>query len=206
MRPFFLLVVATCTCSFVACRELSLNYSLVSIEAEGEVYPATKDQVESIRQGIGSLINRSVIPALTGYGGACGCGGYGWRRAAYLNMSDPTQTCPPAWELIATPRRSCARPSNATGRTCYAVTFPTQDFQYSQICGKFIGYQVGHPEATRVLGIILCAVVFCTCCHALQKIKVNLTQWHVGYVSCVTPFSIIKRWNYSYLLGRHFKS
>ena len=25
-------------------------------------------------------------------------------------------------------------------------------------------------------------------------------------VSCMTPFSIIKYWNYSYLLGRHFKS
>ena len=32
MRPFFLLIVATCTCSFVTCRELSLNYSLVSLK------------------------------------------------------------------------------------------------------------------------------------------------------------------------------
>ena len=42
------------------------------------------------------------------------------------------------------------------------------------------------------------------CVHALKKIKVNLT--YVSYVSCMTPFNIIKHWNYSYLLGRHFKS
>ena len=47
--------------------------------------PAIEDQVESIRQEIDSLINVSVIPALTGYG-ACGCGDSGWRRAAYLNV------------------------------------------------------------------------------------------------------------------------
>ena len=125
MQPFFLLVVATCTCNFVGCQELSLNYSLVSIEAEGEVCPATKAQVESIRQGIDSLINRSVIPALRGHGSG-GCGGLGWRRTAYLNMSDPTQTCPPAGELITTPRKSYARPSNAGIRSCYSAMFPTQ--------------------------------------------------------------------------------
>ena len=62
-------------------------------------------------------------------------------------MSDPTQTCPPAWELITTPRRSCARPSNAAGKTCYSAMFPTQGFQYSQVCGRIIGYQVGAPQA-----------------------------------------------------------
>ena len=87
-----------------------------------------------------------MLPALGGHG-ACGCGGLGWRRTAYLNMSDPTQTCPPAWELITTPRRSCARPSSAGRRTCYSATFPTQGIQYSQVCGRLIGYQFGEPQA-----------------------------------------------------------
>ena len=113
------------------------------------VCPDTQDLVETIQQDIRSLINSSVLPALgTGPGhGACGCGGLGWRRAAYLNMSDPTQTCPPAWELIATPRRSCARPSNAGTYSCYSAMFPTQGIQYSQVCGRIIGYQVGQPQA-----------------------------------------------------------
>ena len=94
---------------------------------------------------IESLINSSVLPALKEPGG-CDCGGPGWRRAAYLNMSDPTQTCPPAWELITTPRRSCARPNR---NTCYSAMFPTQGIQYSEVCGRIIGYQVGAPQAFR---------------------------------------------------------
>ena len=29
----------------------------------------------------------------------CSCGGAGWTRVAYLNMSDPQQTCPSNWTL-----------------------------------------------------------------------------------------------------------
>ena len=52
-----------------------------------------------------------------------------------------------AWELITTPRRSCARPSNATSHSCYSAMFPTQGIQYSQVCGRVIGYQFGQPTA-----------------------------------------------------------
>ena len=27
------------------------------------------------------------------------CGGYSWRQIAYLNMTDPDQTCPEQWRL-----------------------------------------------------------------------------------------------------------
>ena len=106
-------------------------------------------------QDIHFLINSSVLVIQNqtqtgndgpGYG-ACGCGGPEWRRATYLNMSDLTQICLPAWELITTPRRSCARPSNATSRSCHSAMFPIQGIQYSQVCGGIIGYQVGHPQA-----------------------------------------------------------
>ena len=146
MKTIFLLVVASC----VACQQLPLNYSSKLVaEAGAGMCPDTQDLREAIEQDIRSLISSSVLSMLgiePGYG-FCGCGGLGWRRAAYLNMSDPTQTCPPAWELITTPRRSCARPSNAGRQTCYSAMFPTQGIQYSQVCGRIIGYQYGQPEA-----------------------------------------------------------
>ena len=144
MRAIFLLVVASC----VACQQLPLNYSGRSVAGAGAgMCPDSQDLREAIEQDIRSLINSSVLSALrTGPGhGACGCGGPGWRRAAYLDMSDSTQTCPPPWELISTPRRSCARPSDAGVRTCYSAMFPTQGIHYSQVCGRIIGYQVGQP-------------------------------------------------------------
>ena len=140
MREIFLLVVASC----VVCQQLPLNYSGRSVAGAGAgMCPDTQDHVERIRQGIDSLIESVVLPLIRPYG----CGGPGWRRAAYLNMSDPTQTCPPAWELITTPRRSCTRPSSAGRRTCYSAMFPTQSIRYSQVCGRIIGYQDREPQA-----------------------------------------------------------
>ena len=101
------------------------SYKLKSIEKSGtDVCPATDNQRESIQQDLDLFINNTIIlPALT-ENGTCGCGGPGWRRVAYLNMSDPTQTCPPAWELITTLRRSCGRPFNAGYWTCYSCYVP----------------------------------------------------------------------------------
>ena len=112
VKAIFLLVVASC----VACQQLPLNYNSRSVAGAGAgICPDTQDHVEQIRQGIDSLFESVVLPTLNR---PCICGGPGWRRAAYLNMSDPTQTCPPAWELITTPRRSCARPSSAGYNSC----------------------------------------------------------------------------------------
>ena len=149
MKWFLFLAVV----SSVACQELYSRYNISSIEWSGaEFCPCTEMKREKIKQDVKMFLNNTVLPEfLAGYG-ACGCGGPGWRRAAYLNMSDPTQTCPPAWELITTPRRSCARPSNAGSFSCYSAMFPTQGIQYSQVCGRIIGYQVGNPTAFALSG------------------------------------------------------
>ena len=132
----------------VSCQELYYRrYNTSPIELSGAGFcPSTEKLREKIKQDVDMFLDSSILPAFRGYG-ACGCGGSGWRRAAYLNMSDPIQTCPPAWELITTPRRSCARPSDAGNFSCYSTMFPTQSIQYSQVCGRIIGYQIGHPGA-----------------------------------------------------------
>ena len=124
----------------VACQE---QYNLSSIQWNGAgsgVCPSTEKLRENIKDDVNLFLNNLLERQ-------CGCGGPGWKRAAYLNVSNPRQTCPPAWELIKTPRRSCARPSNASFYSCYSAMFPVQGIQYSQVCGRIIGYQVGQPEA-----------------------------------------------------------
>ena len=130
------------------CQELYSSYNTSSIELSGAGFcPSTEKLREEIKQDVDVFLNNSVLPKIFATLRSCGCGGPGWRRAAYLNMSDPTQTCPPAWELITIPRRSCSRPSNAGDRSCFSAMFPTQGIQYSQVCGRIIGYQVGQPQA-----------------------------------------------------------
>ena len=121
MRWFFFLVAIHSV--GLAISQDQYNFTSIDSDShEARFCPSTHGQKlrERIRLDVVSFINSEF-----GYG-ACGCGGRGWRRAAYLNMSDPTQTCPPAWELITTPRRSCARLSNASSRSCYSAMFPTQ--------------------------------------------------------------------------------
>ena len=101
------------------------------------------------------LFQESVLPLLqtqlpteppTEY--SCG-GSTGWRRVAYLNMADPSQQCPSAWQEINTPHRVCRKTSITAGEhsSCDGVTYSTGSEQYDQVCGRIIGYQIGTPYA-----------------------------------------------------------
>ena len=70
------------------------------------------------------------------------CGGTGWRRVVYLNMTDPSTTCPSGWQLTGYSKRTCGRASD--GRlTCDSVTFPVSGEEYSRVCGRIRAYQWG---------------------------------------------------------------
>ena len=78
----------------------------------------------------------------------CGCNSTGgWARIAYLNTTDTSQQCPSAWRLITAPRRLCGRSTNAA--SCNSAIFPSNGIQYSNICGRVIGYQDQSPDSFR---------------------------------------------------------
>ena len=92
-----------------------------------------------------NLLQKSVVPQTFSCGGSTG-----WRRVAYLDMSDPSQHCPPVWKEITTPRRVCGRKSG-TG-SCEGVNYTTGSEQYDQVCGRVIGYQIGNTDSFRGSG------------------------------------------------------
>ena len=47
----------------------------------------------------------------------------GWRRVVYLNMTDPTSSCPSGWQLIGYSKRTCERASSQAN-VCDSATFP----------------------------------------------------------------------------------
>ena len=74
------------------------------------------------------------------------CGGTsGWRRVAFLNMTDPTHQCPSGWQLTGYSKRTCGRASTAS-YTCDSATFPTGE-HYSRVCGRVVAYQFGAVSA-----------------------------------------------------------
>ena len=74
------------------------------------------------------------------------CGGHGWRRVAYLNMTNPHTTCPSGWQLTGYSKRTCGRVSTGLN-TCDSATFPVSGGQYNIICGRITAYQYGGPDA-----------------------------------------------------------
>ena len=83
----------------------------------------------------------------------CNSGG-GWMKVAYLNMTDSSEKCPDKFRLYSKNGvRACGRPVSSGG-SCVGITFPSGNIEYSQICGKVIGYQVGSTNApTDILTI-----------------------------------------------------
>ena len=72
------------------------------------------------------------------------CGGTGgWRRAIYLDMTDPNTDCPSGWSTITSDsKRTCGRSSTGQ-RTSDSVFFPVSGGPYSQVCGRIRAYQSG---------------------------------------------------------------
>ncbi len=66
------------------------------------------------------------------YNRPCSCGGPGWTRVAYLDMSDTNQQCPSNWTLTTSPVRGCGRTS--TGYTCDSVTYPPVNCVWENHC------------------------------------------------------------------------
>ena len=71
----------------------------------------------------------------------------GWTRVANLDMTDSSQQCPDGFRLVirtTAPLRTCGRPGPAG---CVSTTFPVHGIEYSQVCGRIIGYHNNTPEA-----------------------------------------------------------
>ena len=114
--------------------------------SQSETCPS-EEQREIVRNEVDNatkrLLRESVVPVLqlTNF---CG-GSAGWRRVAYLNMSDPSQQCPSVWQEITTPHRVCGRRSARA--SCEGLTYTTGSEQYDQVCGRIISYQLGSTDA-----------------------------------------------------------
>ena len=76
------------------------------------------------------------------------CGGPGWRRVGYLNMTDPSQSCPSelALKTYSPGLRSCGRATN-NAAVCWSTFYNTGGSPYGKVCGRIRGYQFGVAAA-----------------------------------------------------------
>ena len=74
------------------------------------------------------------------------CGGPGWRRVVFLNMTNPSHVCPAGLNLTTYSRRTCGR-AHSGYRSCSSTTFSVGGSQYSRVCGRALGYRFGENYA-----------------------------------------------------------
>ena len=132
---------------------LQIVCTIAQVETQKTTLPPTVIQgdgsrscpVEQVRAAVRQSIHRNIRNILVDQDqeDSSNCGPGQWYRVAYLNMRDPTQTCPSPWrQYNASGVRACGR----TGTNCYSVYYPSNGRQYSRVCGRVIGYQIGSTD------------------------------------------------------------
>ena len=107
-----------------------------------------RNQVEHEFSSLKEDLNQLKQQLMSDQGGACATGQYtcggteGWRRVVYLDMTDPSTTCPSGWSLTDYSKRTCGRLSTS-GQSCDSATFPVSGGEYSKVCGRIKAYQYG---------------------------------------------------------------
>ena len=82
------------------------------------------------------------------------CGGTGeWRRVVYLDMTDPSTTCPSGWEETGLSKRTCGKATHTGSLVCDPATFPVDGGEYSRVWGRIKAYQYGGVDAFEAYNI-----------------------------------------------------
>ena len=102
--------------------KLPLTYPGQVLQVASSQTCPSERQRERVRNEVDSaalrLLRETILPHLQNF--SCG-GSTGWRRVAYLDMSDPAQRCPSVWQEITTPHRVCGRRSSSA--SCEGLTY-----------------------------------------------------------------------------------
>ena len=70
----------------------------------------------------------------------------GWRRVAFINMTDTSYNCSTGLNLTSYSKRTCGA-SHTTQGGCSSTTFSVGGLPYSRVCGTIRGYQFGATSA-----------------------------------------------------------
>ena len=102
------------------------------------------EEREATRNEIHQIVNSAILIA-TGHIHTCN-GSPGWRRVAFINMTDTSYNCPTGLSLTSYSKRTCGRSHTIRGG-CSSTAFSVGGLPYSRVCGRIRGYQFGATGA-----------------------------------------------------------
>ena len=104
--------------------------------------PSTEER-EKARKKIHQIAALAIATTITTY--TCN-DTPGWRRVAFINMTNASYNCPTGLNLTSYSKRTCGR-SHTTDGGCSSTTLSAGALPYSQVCGRMRGYQFGATSA-----------------------------------------------------------
>ena len=103
------------------------------------------EERERASNEIHQLVNETVYD-IAASNSHTSCGTPGWKRLAFINMTDTSYSCPTGLSLTSYSKRTCGR-SHLNTYGCSSTRFDVGGLPYSQVCGRIKGYQVGWTVA-----------------------------------------------------------
>ena len=123
------------------------------LEKSGDCQCASVEDRERARSEIHQIANSAILAAIaTGHIHTCNSTP-GWRRVAFINMTDISYNCPTGLNLTSYSIRTCGR-SHTTRGGCSSTTFSVGGLPYSRVCGRIRGYQFGATGAFYYYAIL----------------------------------------------------
>ena len=122
----------------------------------GDCQCASVEDRERARNEIHQIANSAIL-ATTGHIHTCN-GTPGWRRVAFINMTDTSYNCPTGLNLTSYSKRTCGR-SYTTQGGCSSTTFSVGGLPYSRVCGRIRGYQFGATDAFWLMDIMVMELI-----------------------------------------------
>ena len=142
LLPAIYLVIIVCSHQL---RTEKIDLKVISTDAERRCLSTGRREniLNEFRQNI-----KSIVFTIINYGSTVfTCGRTpGWRRLAFINMTNTSYNCPTGLNLTSYSKRTCGLPSTLA-EGCTSTTFTVHGTQYRQVCGRIRGYQFGATAA-----------------------------------------------------------
>ena len=103
------------------------------------------------------------------------CGGPGWRRVVFLNMTNTSHVCPAGLRLTTYSKRTCGR-AHSGSVSCSSTTFSVGGSQYSRVCGRALAYWWGHNASTSEHLLVACPLITTVTFHVYNVHVIMATQ------------------------------
>ena len=142
------LSTAICGLLCIIGLEASKPYRISPVILDTAACPSDSERaaaLNSISSSISEILSE-YVDSITTYN-IPGCGGSGWKRVAFLNMTESDETCPHQWRLYDRDNvRACGRQVSTDG-SCDSVNISTNGHAFTKVCGRVNAYQHASPDA-----------------------------------------------------------